>query len=245
MTTDEARQHVADEEARRQRRVEAGRRSCKERGVGPNGGYCLTPEKSRVGGNYFMPRKMAGVLGALFANSSVLDLGCGIGQYGRYFAQDHPSVRWMGIDGAERVEEVTNGLVRFADLSEGLPLFAQTPWDWTMSIEVAEHVPRAAEPVFVHSLIRWAREGVILSWAPPPVKHQSAGHHHVSCKLCAHILAHWTHIRGRRHLFSSTFMHRRVWRVHTQVRPMRMSCAPSDCWGCYPTPPCSAACELR
>eukprot|EP00966_Prymnesium_polylepis_P231227 5350958-Prymnesium_polylepis.1 len=51
-----------------------------------------------------------------------------------------------------------------------------------MSIEVAEHVPRASEATFVHALLRWARQGVILSWAPPPIKHQRAGHHHVSCQ---------------------------------------------------------------
>ena len=45
----------------------------------------------------------------------------------------------MGLDGAEGVEEATNGLVRFADLTEGLPLFARKPWGWGMSIEVAEH----------------------------------------------------------------------------------------------------------
>ena len=75
----------------------------------PTGGYCLTPTKRNVGGNYFLPKHLAAELGAQFAGSSVLDLGCGIGQYGTYFAMHHPAVRWTGVDGAERVEESTAG----------------------------------------------------------------------------------------------------------------------------------------
>jgi hypothetical protein len=51
----------------------------------------------------------------------VVDLGCGQGQYGRYFRRHAPSVEWLGVDGAEGVEFATGGFVRFADLSNGLP----------------------------------------------------------------------------------------------------------------------------
>lgn len=174
---------AASEEARLRLRREAGRQSCLKYGVGPTGGFCLSRARLKVGGNFYLPHKMGALLGALFANQSVLDLGCGLGQYGKFFADRFPSVRWLGIDGAERVEELTNGHVRFADLTEGLPLFAQQRWDWVMSLEVAEHVPRSGEAVFVHNLLRYAEKGVILSWAPPPERNRKDnGHHHVSCQ---------------------------------------------------------------
>lgn len=179
---------LAAEAAALRRRRELGRRSCAEKGIGPTGGYCLSRTRANVGGNFYLPTRMAGVLGLLFSNASVLDLGCGVGQYGRFFRNKHPSVRWVGVDGAENVEEATDGHVRFADLTEGLPRFARRPWDWAMSIEVAEHVPRAGEPTFVHSLLRWAQQGVVLSWAPPPWKHQKAGHHHVSCQTNEYVV---------------------------------------------------------
>ena len=89
-------------------------------------------------------------------------------------------MRWLGLDGSESVEEATNGTVRFADLAEGIPVefSRQGPWDWAMSIEVAEHVPIDREALFVHSLIAHARLGVILSWAKP----NQAGWHHVNCQ---------------------------------------------------------------
>lgn len=61
----------------------------------------------------------------LTGNVSVDDLGCGLGQY----------VHWQGHDGAENIEEVTNGRGKFA---ESVTI---NPVEWSMSIEVAEHVP--------------------------------------------------------------------------------------------------------
>ena len=37
------------------------------------------------------------------------DFGAGAGLYGRYFAKHAPTVRWVGVDGADNVEVATDG----------------------------------------------------------------------------------------------------------------------------------------
>ena len=162
-------------------RQRAGRLSCDRSGVGPTGGFCLKKgRRERVGGNFYMSSVLARELGMLFANRSVLDVGCGLGQYGRYFKEHAPSVRWHGIDGAEGVENVTGHLVSFVDISTNLPsAYQRRVWDYTLSLEVAEHVPRDDEAAFVLNLAARARRGVVLSWAPLG---ESGGHHHVNCQ---------------------------------------------------------------
>ena len=162
-------------------RKEAGRLSCEQRGIGPTGGFCMIGEKAAGGTNGCLPTGVASRLASLFAHRSVVDLGCGVGQYGRYFKENASNVHWVGVDGAEMVEEATNGLVRFADLSVGLPswLVRSKRPDWVMSIEVIEHVPREHEAAFLFNLISLRpREGILLSWARP----SQPGFHHVNCQ---------------------------------------------------------------
>ena len=58
---------------------------------------------------------------------SVVDMGAGIGQYGRALLSRDPRHRWRGYDGAGNVEEVTSGFVSFFDLT--IPLSLQRA-DW-------------------------------------------------------------------------------------------------------------------
>ena len=182
-------------EARRLRK-EAGRVACEATGVGPTGGFCLNHTSGKkacssrhiyCGNNDCIANTMAAHFAVLYKNRSVLDLGCGVGSYGAYFHRHAPSVTWFGVDGAENVEEVTNGLVQWADLAEGLPQAVRhyTPgWDWVMSLEVAEHIPRSGEAVFMHNVFSLRpREGVILSWA----QLGQGGTFHVNCQTEAYV----------------------------------------------------------
>jgi len=111
-------------------------------------------------------QSFSAALARLFVNASLLDLGCGVGAYGRYFRQHAPTVQWTGVDGSEGIEEYTKQLVRFADLAaDGLPRTLRRPWDWTLSVQVAEHIPPRAEPAFMHTLAVHAQRGVVLQWA--------------------------------------------------------------------------------
>ena len=154
-------------------RAHAGRLSCQYTGIGPTGGFCLSGNKKAVGSNDCIDRKFASLLALMFANSTVTDLGCGVGQYGKQFLDQ--GVRWTGYDGAENIESVTDGFVKFMDLTEEQDIEKS---DWAMSIEVAEHIPKKYEQIFMYNILNIATKGVVISWALP----NQGGHHHVNGK---------------------------------------------------------------
>ena len=171
------------------RRV-VGAASCARKQRGPTGGYCLTKRRYRRGGNHCIAPGLAATLvkDVFGPNASVLDIGCGLGQYGSWFRAHAPSLQWTGFDGAENVEDVTDGLVRFADLTDGLPRDARRkPVDWAMSLEVAEHIYRAGEAAFMHALTSLARRGVLLSWARPGQGGGGGGAKHVNCQSAEYV----------------------------------------------------------
>jgi hypothetical protein len=62
------------------------------------------------------------------------------------------------------------------DLS--VPIYHIDKYDWIMSLEVAEHIPKQHELVYVDNIVRHAGEGLILSWA----KIGQGGHSHINEK---------------------------------------------------------------
>lgn len=106
---------------------------------------------------------------------SVVDLGCGLGKY--VTALNAAGVHAEGIDGSPFVEQIPK--CRQADLTENgtvLELMAAPP-DWTLCLEVGEHVTREKELPLV-SAIASARKGAIVSWAIP----DQPGQGHVNCR---------------------------------------------------------------
>jgi len=57
-----------------------------------------------------------------------------------------------------------------------VPIYHLNSYDWVISMEVAEHIPKAFESVFLDNVCRHAEEGVILSWAVPG----QGGHSHIN-----------------------------------------------------------------
>ena len=94
------------------------------------------------------------------------------GQYGK--ALRLLKIDWTGYDGAEQVEEATNGFVQYMDLSK--PHWLGKQYDWVMSLEVGEHMPSEMAAALVDNLKRHAKCGIVLSWAIPG----QGGHHHVN-----------------------------------------------------------------
>ncbi len=78
------------------------------------------------------------------------------------------------FDGAAFTETTTEGRCKFLDLS--VPIYHLNSYDWVISMEVAEHIPKTFESVFLDNVCRHAEEGVILSWAVPG----QGGHSHVN-----------------------------------------------------------------
>ena len=126
-----------------------------------------------------LSRVFAAALAAALANSSVLDVGAGLGQYGAYLQEHAPSVQWTGVDGAENIEQVTHGRVAFADTTDGLRPAQRRAYDFVMSIELAEHVPREGEAALMHTLTAHVRRSIILSWAELG---RDDGWHHTNCQ---------------------------------------------------------------
>ena len=68
--------------------------------------------------------------------------------------------------GAPDASRASGGFVRACDVTE--PLWATLPVaDWVMSLEVAEHIPRAKEAGYLRNLHRLSCLGLIVSWATP------------------------------------------------------------------------------
>jgi len=56
-----------------------------------------------------------------------------------------------------------------------------TRWDWLLSLEVAEHIPRGFEGTFLENLDRHVCEGIVLSWGNQP------GEGHVNLRSSAEV----------------------------------------------------------
>ena len=78
------------------------------------------------------------------------------------------------FDGAPFTETATEGRCKFLDLS--VPIYHLNMYDWVISMEVGEHIPKASAAVYLDNITRYAKEGIILSWALP----NKGGHSHVN-----------------------------------------------------------------
>lgn len=138
-----------------------------------NGGWC-----SKISGKGSPQHATDGSLVNEFSNflkgKRVASFGDGPGEYKRLISQLSQVVVYDGYDGAPFGEETTNHDVRFLDLS--VPIYHLEQYDWIISLEVAEHIPKEFESIYLDNLVRHAKEGIILSWA----KIGQGGHSHVN-----------------------------------------------------------------
>jgi hypothetical protein len=88
-------------------RVEYGQLSCQVNGIGPTGGFCLSKDAVHVGGNHQWDAPMCQKMADMFAGKTVLDLGAGLGHYGKCLGEADPSITWFGVDGSEGIENAT------------------------------------------------------------------------------------------------------------------------------------------
>lgn len=131
--------------------------------VGDTGAFCISAADPVGGGNDIMDAAIAAALCDVAGpGASVVDLGCGLGQY-RAPAKAC-GLSWRGFDGSPAIEEVTGGRVRWADLTVPIDVGGA---DWVLSLEVGEHLPSRLALVYVDNLARHARRGVVMSWATP------------------------------------------------------------------------------
>ena len=93
--------------------------------------------------------------------NSIVDFGCGMGRYVRHFKENGISAN--GFDGNPATFVLSNGFCDTLDLS--VPKQFNTPFDWVMSLEVGEHLPKEFEDIFINNLHNNNQFGIILSWA--------------------------------------------------------------------------------
>jgi hypothetical protein len=152
-----------------------GALSCKVNGVGPTGGFCLLQpdaviDTTGVGGNSQKCNSVAEALRRHFAGQSVYDFGAGLGwhgQYGQVLTRNSTDIDlapalYTAYDAAANVEEVTDGVVTWLDLTSRVDL---GPRDWVLGIEVGEHIHAEHEDTFILNLHRHNTRGIVLSWA--------------------------------------------------------------------------------
>ena len=67
-----------------------------------------------------------------------------------------------GYDSAFNIEEVSSGKIQTKDLS--VPFNLDHKFDWVLSLEVGEHIPKKKEQVFMDNLVNHACKGNRISF---------------------------------------------------------------------------------
>lgn len=74
------------------------------------------------------------------------------------------------------IEKETKGRVKYLNLAEPIPF--ECNYDFVISIEVAEHIPKIYEDIYVDNLIKCSKIGIVISWSGIG----QSGHFHVNNK---------------------------------------------------------------
>lgn len=151
-----------------------GQMECeKSTSTSSTGGWCAqtSGEKS---GQHATDNKLASVLAEFFKGKYVASFGDGPGRYKQLLLDTGLLKGYDAYDGAPFSEKTSEGRVQFLDLT--LPQYGLPMYDWILSLEVAEHIPKEHESVFVDNVVRHAKEGIVLSWA----KLGQGGYQHVN-----------------------------------------------------------------
>ncbi|ROT85492.1 hypothetical protein C7M84_013179 [Penaeus vannamei] len=183
---------------------------CNAFDVMPSGGFCVDDSKAFSGGNFLWDGWLCRALEDLFGGANVADFGAGLGHYGQCFLRSYKSFVET-VDEGEKAEMAGNfaremaaanltgrgQVVRSWKGSYGDDVVVDRPaeprpprgcgarFDWVLSLEVGEHIPRAFEGVFMDNLVKHACTGIVLSWAVPG----QDGHHHVNTRENEYIKA--------------------------------------------------------
>lgn len=135
-------------------------------------GYWVGPKN--VCHHVFDPKLSEALITFFKREGTVCDLGCGTGDYVREMRK--AGIDADGYDGNPHTFSITNGQCNVLDLTSVHHL--NKKYDWILSLEVGEHIPKEFESQFIENLMVNNTKGVVLSWA---VKGQG-GHGHVNCQ---------------------------------------------------------------
>jgi cyclopropane fatty-acyl-phospholipid synthase-like methyltransferase len=103
---------------------------------------------------------------------SAIDLGCGEGHYVNDL--NNNGINCLGYDGNPNTTSITNNRCQIMDLSK--PQVFEQKSEFTISLEVAEHIPKQFEDIYIQNVHNSNTKGIILTWAIPG----QGGHGHVN-----------------------------------------------------------------
>lgn len=95
--------------------------------------------------------------------SRIMDLGAGTGRYANEWRASGLQV--AAYDGATNIETLSAGVVSRHDLTA--PFERCEPGEVVTSLEVAEHIPRTRQDVYIANLVCSEPHLIVLSWARP------------------------------------------------------------------------------
>lgn len=95
---------------------------------------------------------------------SIVDFGCGDASYIKHISSNL-NIKVEGYDGNPNVDTISGGVAKQLDLSN--PFDFKKKFDVVMSLEVAEHIPKEYENIYVNNLITHCGGYLIISWAIP------------------------------------------------------------------------------
>ena len=163
------------------------------KGISSSGGWCRKILKTR-------DLKLAEQLSKYLGGKRVGSFGDGPGLYKKYFDESKRLAVYEAYDGAPFAESVSSGNVKFLDLS--VPQYGIPIYDWIVSLEVAEHIPKKYESTFLSNLARHAKTGIILSWARP----SQQGYGHVNGRDIEYVLDKMNELGFERNLEDSQLL---------------------------------------
>ena len=117
------------------------------------GGWCAE-DSGKNSTQHIHDKLLSNALSQYFKGKRVVSFGDGQGNYKRDMDMKNEVIRYDAFDGAPYVEEVTDGLVHYLDVS--VPVYHLERYDWVLSLEVAEHIPKEFEATFVDNVKRHA-----------------------------------------------------------------------------------------
>ena len=108
---------------------------------------------------------LASKLSTMFRPSLAADVGCGPGQYCKFF-KDRGWPEVHGYEGTQGIKEL--GIyddIMVVDLTKRR--WVEIDYDLVISLEVGEHIPKQFEQVFIDNLCEYVHRDLVLSWAIP------------------------------------------------------------------------------